>query len=103
MEKPNKSKVIVQFVLLLVLVVVLSWISTIIWKGKPETIPPPKKLDISSDMTVVEFGQKNGLPNTVLKQIFPLQAKEDLQKKIGSFNLSTEEISTRINKALASP
>jgi polyferredoxin len=41
------------------------------------------------------------LPNTLLKEVFGLVSKGDLQKKIAEFNLSREQILTRVNQTMA--
>ncbi len=101
MKKSSKNKVILQFVLLVILVVILSTISTKIWKGKPEEIPENKVLIFQEAMTIAEFGNINKLPNPLLKEVFGLETKQELQKDLAEMNFSREEISAMIDKALA--
>lgn len=101
MEKPGKSKTAIQFILLVAVVVIFSLISTKIWGGRPEILPEAQELIFKKEMTIEEFGKQNRLPNPVLKQVFGLKTKEDLQKKIDDFNLSRKEISGRVNRAAA--
>ena len=98
MQKSNKTKVAIQFILLVVSVVMFSLFSTTIWSDKSEKIPPPQTLIYQKDMTLAKFGQKNGLPNPVLKNVFHIETRPDLQKKLSDFNLTREELSSRINK-----
>ncbi len=101
MEKPGKGKIAIQFILLIAAVVIFSFISTKIWGGRPETLPEAQEIIFKADMTIAEFGRQNRLPNPVLKKVFGLKTKEDLQKKIGDFNLSQKEISDKVNRAAA--
>jgi polyferredoxin len=51
-------------------------------------------------MTITQFGQANELPNTVLKEIFDLKAKSDLEKKINEYGTS-DQIASMVKKKLA--
>jgi NAD-dependent dihydropyrimidine dehydrogenase PreA subunit len=99
--KSNGGRVAVYWILLVALVLILSHASTKIWSEKKEKAPITKSLVMGDDMTVQQFGQKNNLPNPVLKKVFGLQTQPDLQKKVGEFQLSQQEISSRIEKAMA--
>lgn len=89
------------WIFLVALVVILSYGSTKIWSEKKEKPPVTKSLVLGDDMTVQQFGQKNDLPNPVLKKVFELETQADLQKKVADFGLSPKEISSRIEKAMA--
>ena len=80
MTKSSPVATISMFIALIIAVVMLSTISSKMWGGKPETLPEPKQLIITEEMTLKDFGQANGLPNPALKEIFGLQQKTDLQK-----------------------
>jgi polyferredoxin len=101
MEQKSKIGIVVSLVVLIALVVVLSSISMRLWGKKPEKAPVQKELVFQEGMTVSEFGKTNQLPNTVLKEVFGLVSKEDLQKKVTEFTYSREQIVTRVNKVLA--
>jgi polyferredoxin len=81
-------------------VVVLSTISGKFWGGKPETRPSPVEWNIGSDMTLGEFGRANSLPNPVLKEIFGLQTRSDLQKKLSAYG-TAEQIRAMVVKKQA--
>ncbi len=100
MFKSSPAKTITMFVALIATIVVLSIISVKIWGGKPETIPEPKQLTISSEMTLQDFGETNELPNSALKEIFGLQQKSDLQKQVSEYG-SEAQIKTLVIKKLA--
>ena len=100
MAKPSPFKTIVLFLSLITLVVILSMISGRLWGGKPEILPEPEKWTISDEMTLKDFGQANGLPNPALKEIFELQTKADLQKKLSQYG-SASQIKSLVTKKLA--
>nr|MBC8489792.1 4Fe-4S ferredoxin [Bacteroidota bacterium] len=66
MEKANKIKVIIFFVVIVVSIITFSIISSNIWGGKPEKIQSNQELILNINMTVAEFGQKNQIPDQVL-------------------------------------
>ncbi len=100
MINPKPIKTIVLFLSLIFLVVVLSIISGRLWGGKPETLPEPGQWAINEEMTIAEFGQANGLPNPSLKEIFALQTKSDLQKKLSGYG-TAGQIKSLVIKRLA--
>jgi polyferredoxin len=100
MAKHSPLKTAIFFILIIVLVVGLSIISNRIWGGKPEQLPEVKELKIEKEMTITQFGQANELPNTVLKEIFDLKVKSDLEKKIGEYGTS-DQIASMVKKKLA--
>ncbi|MFH2091271.1 MAG: 4Fe-4S binding protein [Pseudomonadota bacterium] len=100
MSSSQSLKTIILFLSLIALVVILSIISGKFWGGKPETIPTPGEWTISEQMTLESFGKTNGLSNPALKQIFELQTKSDLQKKLPEFGTS-EQIKALVIKKLA--
>ena len=101
MEQRSELGIVVSFVVLMGLVVVLSSVSVSLWGKKPEKAPVQKELVFQEGMTVSEFGTTNQLPNTVLKEVFGLVSKEDLQKKVTEFKYSQDQIAARVNKVSA--
>jgi polyferredoxin len=101
MEQKSKIKIVVSLFVLMALVIVFSSISMRVWGEKPEKIPLRQELIFQEEMTLAEFGKTNQLPSTVLKEVFGLVSKEDLQKKMTEFNLSRDQVLTRVNKILA--
>ena len=101
MEQGNKFKIVLSLLVLMGLVIVLSSISTRLWGEKPEKIPLRQELVFQEEMSVAEFGKTNQLPNSLLKEVFGLVSKEDLQKKVTEFQLSRDQILTRVNKISA--
>jgi polyferredoxin len=101
MEQGNKLRVVVLWLVFLGLVVLFSSISTKLWGKKPGEIPLRQELVLQEGMTLSEFGQANQLPNPVLREVFGLVSKEDLQKKVTEFRLSKDQILARVNKTIA--
>jgi NAD-dependent dihydropyrimidine dehydrogenase PreA subunit len=93
-------KTLALFILLICFVVAGSMISGRIWGGKSETLPEAREWVIREDMTLADFGQANALPNPVLKSIFELQTRADLQKRLSEFG-TPGQISALVQKKLA--
>jgi NAD-dependent dihydropyrimidine dehydrogenase PreA subunit len=100
MTKYAPLRTILFFVLLIVIVLGLSLISNQIWGGKSEESPEIKDLIIEEGMTIIQFGQANELPNPVLKEIFDLQTKSDLEKRLNEYGTS-DQIISMVTKKLA--
>jgi len=100
MANDSHLKTALLFILLIVIVIGLSLLSDRIWSSKAETLPQPKELVLELGMTVGRFGMANGLPNSVLKEVFDLQAKSDLEKKLLEFG-TTEQIAAMVAKKMA--
>jgi polyferredoxin len=100
MSNSKPFKTIVIFLLLIAFVIILSIISSRLWGGKPETLPEPGEWTINQDMTVKDFGQANGLANPMLKEIFGLQTKSDLEKKLLEYG-TAEQIESLVTKKTA--
>ena len=99
MEKPNGAKAIIFFLLIVFAVVFLSSVSTRLMGGKTEeTKKEQAPLSIAENMTITEFGKVNGLSNEVLKEVFGISKKEDLQKTIVETGISKEEVLSRVTK-----
>lgn len=100
MPKPSPVNTISMVIAIVAALVVLSIISVKMWGGKPETLPEPKQLTISEEMTLQEFAQINELPNRAIKEIFDLQQKSDLQKNVSEYG-SDAQIKALVIKKLA--
>jgi len=100
MTKSSPVATFSMFIALIIAVVTLSAISAKMWGGKPETLPEPKQLIITEEMTLSDFGQANGLPNPALKEIFGLQQKSGLQKKVSEYG-NEIQIQSLVTKKLA--
>lgn len=100
MTKNSLLQTSLLFVVTLILVMSLSILSNRIWGGKPEQLQQVKKPQVELEMTISQFGQVNELPNSVLKEIFELKAKSDLEKKLNEYG-TPEQISDKVMKKLA--
>ena len=102
MDKYSPLRTAILFTALIIFVVGLSIVSTGIWGSKPEKPQESSELIIEENMTVLQFGQANNLPNPVLKEVFELQARSDLQKSLSEYG-SPEQIKIMVlgKKAIA--
>jgi NAD-dependent dihydropyrimidine dehydrogenase PreA subunit len=99
MEKSNGLKVIVSFLVIVFAVVFLSSLSARLSGGKSEEMKKDQTpVSISESMTIEEFGKVNGLSKEVLKEVFGITVKEDLQKTIGAIGIPKEEVLSKITK-----
>jgi ferredoxin len=98
MEKSNGAKVAVYFLVIVFAVVFLSSLSNRLMGGKTEEMKEQKPLSIAESMTIEEFGKVNGLSKEVLKEVFGITVKEDLQKTIGATGIPKEEVLSKITK-----
>lgn len=101
MDNNSTLKISILLCILLAAVLYFSQVSVTIWGGTPETVPERAALVFVDGMSVSEFGQQNSLPNTVLKEIFSLQSKSDLQKSLADFGLSHDELTRKVTGAMA--
>ena len=99
MKKSSPLHVIALFCVLIIGVIFLSIISNRLWGGKPEKLPETDQWVINEEMTVGAFGKANGIPNPVLKEMFKLQTKSDLTKKLSDYAQGTDIRSFIIKKA----
>lgn len=100
-KTPAKVTVAIQFVSLIGIILTLSFLSTLVWGGKPEEGPVIQEWTIHENMTIAEFGQANNVPEPVLKKALQLDSEDDLRIKIGDFTLSQTEVCARVDKTLA--
>ena len=100
MKKDSGIRTAIYCIIIIVLVVGLSFLSARIWGGKPEQPSKRNELTIETGMTVGQFGQANALPNLVLKEIFGLQTRADLEKKLDTYG-TVDDIRALVTKKLA--
>jgi hypothetical protein len=74
------------------LVVLLSFFSGKITGRKAEKVESEKRIAISEGMTIEQFGHENRLDGRLLKKVFGLRGKGDLNKPIASFPLTQDQI-----------
>ncbi|MBN2399654.1 MAG: 4Fe-4S dicluster domain-containing protein [Candidatus Aminicenantes bacterium] len=100
MNRPSPIKTAAGLVVLVVLIIALSWFSNRVWDVKSETLPEPDQLAIDLNMTVSQFGQANDLPDPLLKIIFGLEGKSELNKKLGDFG-TAGQLASMVEKKMA--
>jgi Pyruvate/2-oxoacid:ferredoxin oxidoreductase delta subunit len=98
MEKPNRTKVAALFLIIVLAVIFLSSLSNRLMGGKKEEMKEQRPLSITESMTIEEFGKVNGLSKDVLKEVFGVTVKEDLQKTIGQSGIPKEEVLLKVTK-----
>jgi len=94
-------KSIIAFLITVALVVVLSIVSTNMIKSKKEFVPDNVAVVVEKGMTVAEFAKANKLENPAMKKIFGLESKQDLQKQVESFGFDKEQLTKKVNQAMA--
>jgi len=100
MKISSSTRTILLFLLTMTLAVGLSFVAGRLWGGKPEISKENSEWIIDAEMTVSDFGQANNLPNPVLKGIFNLKTKSDLQKKLSEYG-APDQIKSTIKKKMA--
>lgn len=100
MKNMPAVRTVLLFIALIVVVVVLSVFSGRLWGGTPETQSAHREWIIEDGMRVGEFGKANGLADPILKEIFDLQTRDDLQKELSAFG-AVDQIETRVVRKLA--
>jgi len=100
-QETGMQKVLIQFVILIAAVVVLSFISSRLWGGRPEGQMGNRSLVVEEGMTVAQFGQRNELPPVLLKKVFDLRGPADQQRLVATFGMSNEQIRKKTQGLLA--
>lgn len=98
MKNASKALPILKIAALIIAVVLLSLLINSLWEGKSEKKEDNTPLVFSDGVTIAEFGRENKLSGDVLKKVFQLQRKEDLQKSLDSLSIPRDEIIGRVNK-----
>ncbi len=100
-NKVSLLRIVLLFIILTAFVLLGSLLSVKLWGGKAERMPEHINLKFGPGMTIGQFGIANHLPNPVIKKALGLKSKQDLDNPLSSTGLSDDEISGKINKALA--
>ncbi|MDD3277235.1 MAG: 4Fe-4S binding protein [Kiritimatiellales bacterium] len=95
------KKALLLFIGIIAVTIGLSFLFTSLTEVKKEAASEQREWVIESAMTLEAFGQANNLPNPLLKEIFTLTAKQDLQKTIASLGLTDKEVIQKIKQATA--
>jgi NAD-dependent dihydropyrimidine dehydrogenase PreA subunit len=98
----NKTKVVSAFVIVIVSVILFSSFFAQLWGGKEgESKEQMQQLNIAASMTIEDFGKANNLSKELLKEVFSITGKQDLQKTIVQTDMSIEQILANVNKEKA--
>ncbi|MEJ2647841.1 MAG: 4Fe-4S binding protein [Sedimentisphaerales bacterium] len=98
-KESSSFKTVLLVVLLITLVISGSLFFTHVWAGKPANQSGSDGLVIENGMTVLEFGQANNLPNPALREIFNLQQRSDLQKRLSEYGTRDQIVSMVTGKS----
>ncbi|HEX2965386.1 MAG TPA: 4Fe-4S binding protein [Syntrophorhabdaceae bacterium] len=89
----------VFFLVIVLGVIFLSSLSSRFMGGKTEEMSKEQKpLTVTQNMTIEEFGKTNGLSNELLKEVFAIAKREDLQRTIAETGISNETIISKVTK-----
>jgi len=100
-EMGEFMKTLITGVVTIAFVVVFSILSVQLWGEKEEVISQKVPLTITAQMTVGEFAESNQLSRPLLKEIFSLSSKEQLQQPVSAFGLSLDQIVTQVHQKRA--
>ena len=95
------QRTIISLVIVLLIIVSTSYVSSRLWAGKPEQLPESIEITASQDITVAEFGKKHNIDSQVLRNVFDLKSKADLQRQVFDFGMNQEQLGKKLNKILA--
>ena len=99
MRGSKAASVLIRSMLAVAVVVAGSFVSVRIWAEKPEEIPDTDALVYRESMTVAEFGQENGIPNPVLREVLGLEDRSELRNRLDDLGHTREELLARAKKA----
>jgi ferredoxin len=100
MIQNNQIKTALYIFSIIAIIVGLSIFSNQKWGSKSEKTIIPGTIVIESEMTVSQFGETNGLSNSLLKQIFNLKSRPELDNKISLYG-SEDAIKSLVTKKIA--
>ena len=92
----SKSRIIIQYLLLLVFVIGSSYLVSTTWIAKKEEIPKTQNLTIQSGMTITEFGEANKLNDHIVGKAFNLESKDEFSQKVSDFGFTNERLSNNM-------
>ncbi len=81
--------VIVYFIALAGFVLIASYVMSNIWENQPKISINEKNMSIVPGMTIMDFGKANNLDDKILKELFDLKNKSELETSLDKFG--TEE------------
>lgn len=94
-------KILLYVCVLLGMVIVGSIISVRLFAPKVEEIIIPNEIIIDPEMTLEEIASQNNIPGPVMRKVFKISGKPELQRKFSEFDLSIEQANISIKKQLA--
>ena len=94
-------RMISYFIVIVLVVVSTSALSSRLWSGEQEQLPERIAVNIDNNETIAEFGKKYHLDRKSLKKIFSITSADDLKKQVADFGMDQEQLSKKVNQALA--
>lgn len=82
--------------IMIAIVMFLSNLGNSLWMEEKEISEPGREIIIAPEMSLLEFGKVNDIPNSSLKEVFGLSSPSDLEKRLDTFGISEDQIRTRI-------
>ncbi len=90
-----------KFILTITMVVFLSFLSTKIWSEKREIITTGTTITLTAEMTPKQISQQNKIPLKVIKSVFQLSSKDQLNQPVNLPSENIDEMKINISKAFA--
>lgn len=95
------ARVWIQWSVVLLVVVAGSMLSSRLWRGERAVAGSGGAIVYDAAMTIGEFGQQNGLPDPMLKEVFQLRSRSDLTRRLGDCGLSRDQVIQAVGKGSA--
>lgn len=97
----KKFKIIISLIITTALVALLSYGSVKIWSEKKEEITTIHKVVITPKMTLDQVAKQNNFPLQVIKTVFHLNDKSELQKTVGDFPTPVAQLEKKLTQSFA--
>lgn len=93
--------VLLKCLFICVFMVAGSYLSSRLWNETEEAPESVKSMIFDADMTIGEFGERNSISDPILKEIFKLQSRVDLEKRMGELEENQQDILLKVNQLTA--
>ena len=95
------TKLLLRLTAVVTAVILLSLLFTSLTGTEKTASSGPREWVIHQSMTVAAFGKKNDLPPPLLKKVFKLSDRSELQKPLSAFGKTDAELLARVKSVLA--
>lgn len=100
-SKYSRIKIASFFVIVIAAVILFSSFFSQLWGEKEGKSKAQLQVNITANMTIEDFGKANNLSKELLKEVFGITGKEDLQKTIVQTGMSIEQVLSKVKKERA--